>query len=246
MLNVLQEGARIGDCGELALIRRILYGTCLEYGLEPTEETITDLQTPSVLDTNALKFRIPDAMYLREECTKSASLTFHCTVKRRYICIDTSAEIYEFGKDSYSVEGASSKVYIPFYVRKPDKDIVLSNLGILLKNFRSTLCAPSLSTAAHETGRSLRLALLSIPPEILSDILRRLNMVEVLSLGRTCHEMQRMTSVDSIWEGLYRRRFKTDPPRVFHKEDTTKVCFMDRWIRRYKSRDYPLPKAVDR
>lgn len=222
-----------------------MYGTCLEYGLEPTEET-NNLQIPSLVDTNELKFHIPDALYLREQCTKNACLTFHCAVKRRYVCIETSAEIYEFGKDSYSVEGASSKVYIPFYIRKPEEDIVLSNLGILLKNFRSKLFAPSLSTAAHETGRSLRLALLSIPPEILSNILRRLNMVEVLSLGRTCHAMQTITSADSVWEGLYRSRFKSDLPKAFHEEETMKVCFMDEWICSYKSRDYPLPEAVDR
>lgn len=242
VLKSLRDGARTGDCSELALIARILSGVCLEYGLESIEESGASHPNSSTSrQTLEISFAVPEPLFLPQSTPNSASLVFLCVVMRHYIFIYCLAKITKSEEAPYSVSAASCNVHIPFHVTHTNTQVVLSELSTLLEDLRSKICAPSLSVAAYEIGRSLRLALPSLPEEILFNILQRLDLIDTLSLGMTCHPLLKITSMDSVWERLYRSQFQLEPVESSSEEESMKSRFVKEWTKRYKREDRSLP-----
>eukprot|EP00210_Caulerpa_lentillifera_P009325 g8889.t1 len=243
VLNSLRDGAKIGDCSALALVSRVLSGICLEYGLEPVGEigVHEDSSHSSSRQTWEMSFTIPEPVFLPQtNTTNHASLVFLCVVMRHYIFVYCSARVAKSGEMAYSVSAASTNIHIPFYVTRTNAKIEVSNLHILMEDLRSKICAPSLAVAAYEIGRSLKLALPSLPDEIMQNILGRLDLTDTLSLGLTCHTLLSVTSRDSVWDRLFRFQFQLDPIEDWNGDESMKSCFVREWNKR--NRPIPAPQ----
>lgn len=213
----------------------------MEYELEPIQESGASHPNSSTSrQTLELSFAIPEQLFLPQSTSNSASLVFLCVVMRHYIFIYCLAKITKSEEEPYSVSAASCNVHIPLHVEHSNTQVVLSELSTLLDDLRSKLCAPSLSVAAYEIGRNLRLALPSLPEEILFNVLKRLDLIDTLSLGMTCHPLLKITSMDSVWERLYRSQFQMEPVES-NEDESMKSRFVKEWTKRYKREDHPLP-----
>jgi len=74
-------------------------------------------------------------------------------------------------------------------------------------DLKSKACAPLMLSAAQILKRPLRLALTSLPEDLILRIIRKMEVQDVLSMCGTSKYLNGLASSDAVWTELYNRSF---------------------------------------